>query len=762
MRSYRNLVAGSTLACLLACAPQAFAASVSGQVRARDGARLPFALVTVTDVRSDAVWRAVSSELGAFVVAGLPPGRYDVRVDLDGFEPHTAAGVELAGDDATCTLEAVLEVQSVHEVVTVLAGAPRHSLETAALRESGARDVGESLAAAPGAWQLRKGGIANEVVVRGFQSRDLNVLIDGQRTYGACPNHMDPPAFHVDFAEVERVEMEKGPFDVRHQGSLGGLVNIVTRRPGAGWHGTASIGLGAAGYANPSMTASYGAGRLVVLGGASYRRADPYRSGDGLSFTAATNYTVAARDSDAFSVGTGWGRAVVRVADTSRVQASYTRQDASHVLYPYLQMDGVWDVTDRAAVRLDATEAGPFSALQAQVYLTQVDHWMTDEYRTSSTGMPRGYSMGTQADTRTTGGRLEASAATLTTGVEVVRREWNSSTLLAGRQYAPQASLPDVVIGTAGGFADWQRALGSNTSLEIGARLDYVSSRADEALANTNLYFAYHGTRSTSRADVLPAAKVKLIRQAGPVQVSVAAGHTARVAEANERYFALQRMGTDWVGNPGLRPARNTGLDASATWTRAGATVSVQGYVYRVDEYIAVYDQARRGMVPGVMNARARSYANVDARLGGVDLSASVPLGSRLFLSGDLSAVRGTQDGDLSLGIAAGPLAEMPALRARARLRYDDGRLFAVVEQLVTGDQTRVDTDLGEQPTPGAAVTNLSAGWRWQRASVTAGVSNLFDRYYVDALSYQRDPFRTGTRVPEPGRQWFLNVGWRF
>jgi iron complex outermembrane receptor protein len=370
--------------------------------------------------------------------------------------------------------------------------------------------------------------------------------------------------------------------------------------------------------------------------------------------------------------------------------------------------------------------------------------------------------MGTQADTRTAGGRVEATAGAVTAGVELVRRRWSSATLLAARQYAPQASLPDVVIGTAGGFADWRRAVGQDTSLELGARLDYVSSRADESLANTNLYAAYHGTRSTSRDDVLPAAKIKLTRQAGPVQVSVAAGHTARVAEANERYFALQRMGTDWVGNPDLRPVRNTGFDASATWTRAGATVSAQGYLYRVDEYIAVYDQMRIAMAPGVMNARARSYANVDARLGGVELSASAPLGSRLFVSGDLSAVRGTQDGEASLGIAAGPLAEMPALRVRARLRYDDGRLFATVEQLISGDQTRVDADLGEQPTPGAAVTNLSAGWRWQRISVTAGVSNLFDRYYVDALSYQRDPFRTGVRVPEPGRQWFLNLGWRF
>ena len=387
---------------------------------------------------------------------------------------------------------------------------------------------------------------------------------------------------------------------------------------------------------------------------------------------------------------------------------------------------------------------------------------MTDEYRTSAAGMPRDYSMGTQADTRTTGGRVEASAGALTTGVEVVRRWWNTATMLAGRQYGAQASLPGVVIDTAGAFADWRHPLGVNLSLEIGGRLDRVASQADEAIANTNLYYAYHQTRSTSRDDVLPAGKIKLTGQSGPVQWNIAAGHTARVAEGNERYFALQRAGSDWVGSPDLRPARNTGVDAGVAWARAGASLSAQAYAYRVDGYIAVYDQARMAMVPGVMNAKARTYANVDATMTGLEASASVPAGPRVFVSGDLSYVRGSQAGDEALGIQASPLAEMPALRGRARVRYDDGRAFALAEQVVTGDQERVDPNLGESPTPGAGFTNLSAGYRWTRMTVTAGVSNLFDRYYVDALSYQRDPFRTGTRVPEPGRQWFATLAWRF
>jgi hypothetical protein len=43
-------------------------------------------------------------------------------------------------------------------------------------------DLGiEALSQTGGVWKLRKGGIASDVVLRGFQSRDLNVLIGGNR-----------------------------------------------------------------------------------------------------------------------------------------------------------------------------------------------------------------------------------------------------------------------------------------------------------------------------------------------------------------------------------------------------------------------------------------------------------------------------------------------------------------------------------------------------------------------------------------------------
>ena len=104
------------------------------------------------------------------------------------------------------------------------------TLEPREVREVAAGDLGESLDAAGGVSKVRKAGIANDIVLRGMKKDDLNVLIDGAKVHGACPSRMDPPAFHLDYAEVDRVEVKRGPFDVRNQGGLGGAIEVRTRR----------------------------------------------------------------------------------------------------------------------------------------------------------------------------------------------------------------------------------------------------------------------------------------------------------------------------------------------------------------------------------------------------------------------------------------------------------------------------------------------------------------------------------------------------
>ncbi|MGE0123761.1 MAG: TonB-dependent receptor [Vicinamibacterales bacterium] len=736
---------------------------LSGTVSSSDGARLPHATLTLVDRRSARETRGTSDALGAFVLDRLSPGTYTLRIDFPGLTPQVIPDVVIAaGDDARVAV--VLEPMAVREVVTVSAAVPRESVEATQVRESPARDVGELLADESGLWKLRKGGIASDVVVRGLQSRDLNVLIDGQRVYGACPNHMDPPAFHVDFSEVERVDVGKGPFDVRYQGSLGGVVNVVTRRPETGWHATTTLGVGSYGFVNPSVTGSYGGARLSALAGTSYRQSAPYRDGRGRPFTDGVGYRADAADSDAFRAATLWGRTAWTPTAGHQVEASYTRQRTDHILYPYLLMDAIYDDADRAALSYQAPAVGRLSGVKAQITWSRVDHWMTDAYRTSSSSAPRTYSMATDASTLTAGGRVELAMGATTLGGEAYRRNWNTETMMAGMgAYAPQYSIPDVDIDAVGLFAEHARPLGDTVSLDLGARLDRVATAADPSKAGVALYTAYHGSAATSRTDLLPSGRAKVSWQAASsVVLAASLGHTARVAEANERYFSLRRMGSDWVGNPDLAPARNTGVDVSVTVQRPRATLTANAYVNRIDDYIAVYMARRVTMVPGVMNAAARSYVNVDAVQRGVEASGSFTVRRPVSVSADVSYVRGTMTPRAELGVTSRDLAETPPLRVRARVRADDGRWFAELEGVGSAAQTRVDRGLGEATTPAYRVANLTAGLRHGRLSLALGVANLLDTYFVEHLSFQRDPFRSGRRVAEPGRNLFTNLSWKF
>lgn len=747
--------------------PPAGTGAVAGTVSGPGGVHLPGVVVSVVDARGAVIGRAVSADHGGYRVSGLSPGSYDIEAELEGFEAVRVTGISI-GANRVSTADVRLQIESIEETVTVLASAPRESLEAPRLAESGARDVGEVLGSMAGMWKVRRGGIANDVVIRGYQGENLTVLIDGMRLYGACPNNMDHTAFHVDFAEVDRVEVSKGPFETKNQGGLGGAVNIVTRRPGDGFRASPQLTIGSYGFINPSLTASYGARGFAVLGGYSYRSSGAYTDGSGRSLLDSANYRPEAFERDAFEVQTGWGRLDLVPAAGHAIDLRYTRQNAGLVLYPYLQMDADYDRADRVNGGYTITPArGPVQAMRLRGYYSRVSHWMTDSLRVSASGRPRPYSMATMARTMTAGGRFEAAIGGAAAGFEVYRRGWDTVTELAMRAYAPQFSIPGVRVLSAGAFAEYKRALGSRLTLDAGARLDRTTNTADPDKAPLALYRAYHRTEMTSLSNLYPSGKIHLSFLALPgLTLTGGVGRTVRVPDPQERFIGLARMGTDWVGNPSLEVTRNTGVNAGFSYRNA--RFYVNGSVYRdaLDNYVAVYDQARVEMVPGVMNPFARSCANVDGTISGGEIEAVVTVSDNLSVSADVSAVSGRQAPDSSRGIAADYLAEMPPMRSRIALRYDTraerGGMFAEIEGVFSSAQDRVNVDVREERTPGYGLVNVRFGAVLRRARVTVGVANLFDRAYVEHLSYQRDPFRTGQKVYEPGRNVYVNVGFGF
>ena len=742
--------------------PPAETAQVAGRVCSPDGCGVQGVALTIRDSATGREVRMTSGLAGNFRGAGLAAGVYELEAEAPGFSRLVIPDIRLAAGESR-TIDVNLTYAQVQEVVTVIGAAPRGALQGSEARESASRDVGEALTRINGIWKVRKGGIANDVVVRGFAAKDVNVLIDGQRLYGACPNNMDPAAFHVDFSEVDRVETAMGPFDIRNQGSLGGVLNVITRNSEPGVHGSVVLSSGAYGFANPSGTISVAKGGISALGGFSYRRSMPYSDPSGQPFTAYANYLPGADETEAFRAGTAWVKTSYAPSSGHLLQVSYTRQEADHVLYPYLMMDAVYDNTDRLNLSYQISPAsGPWKSFLVQSYYSQVRHNMTDAARTSSLDKPRDYSMATDASTAAIGAKVEAATRRWAFGLEAYDRGWDATTEMAGMAYAPQYSIPDVSTRSLGGYLEYRRDLSTRFRLSAGGRLDFAWMKADPALANTDLYYAYHTTRSVEADDVFPSGHVRLTYFASTrVELGFGVGHTVRVPDARERYFALKRSGADWVGNPDLAPSRNTGLDASISYRSGAFLLKGNAYYNDVHDFINVFDQPKINTVPGVMNVKARSYENVDARIYGSEAEGSWTVARAWSLATGLAYVRGTRPVVTETGTVTGNLSEIPPLTWRSALRFDNGRVWGELEGIIAAGQSKVDDQLNEEPTSGHELVNLRLGLTVKNVRIWVGLINVFNSRFYEHLSYQRDPFRSGVRVFEPGRNLFINFDFR-
>ena len=67
--------------------------AIRGDVRSVSGGAIPLGEVRVTGRETGVELRAVTDKQGEFVLARVPPGEYDVRVEAVGFEPEQVEGV---------------------------------------------------------------------------------------------------------------------------------------------------------------------------------------------------------------------------------------------------------------------------------------------------------------------------------------------------------------------------------------------------------------------------------------------------------------------------------------------------------------------------------------------------------------------------------------------------------------------------------------------------------------------------------------------
>jgi hypothetical protein len=213
---------------------------ITGKVVDEQGAPLPGVAVEGESPRLVGKAMAVTDETGSFRLFALPSGTYVVTFTLQGFQPLKRDGIVLQLEQ-TITLNATLKQSTLVETVTVVGQSPLIDVKSTVkgstmtkevfMQLPRNRDFNGLLSTVPGVqYEDKQGGLG----VDGASGSENMWYIDGtnithQRT-GTQTQGMV-------MEQVEEVKVTASGYAAEFGGSMGGVVNVISRSGGNEFHG---------------------------------------------------------------------------------------------------------------------------------------------------------------------------------------------------------------------------------------------------------------------------------------------------------------------------------------------------------------------------------------------------------------------------------------------------------------------------------------------------------------------------------------------
>jgi hemoglobin/transferrin/lactoferrin receptor protein len=579
--------------------------------------------------------------------------------------------------------------------------------------------------------------------IRGLGRNRVVFLIDGCRVNTATD--INAQFGLVDPMDIERIEVLKGPVSALYgSGSLGGVVNIITRKgrfaaePQVNGTLAATVASNPGGYGFFADT-SYNSPDLWVYASGGKRDYGSYDEGD--------NDTL---DNSQFE------------DENANVKAGYRWNPFHTTEFQFQHLTGrdigipgkglalptgpevTYPRTSRTLVRLQhrfAPEAGALAEANLSLYYQEIQRRVIMEF-------PAGQTMDNirpKANHETWGGRwsnrFDLGDHMLTAGVDAWHWSIESKRVkhLSNGRTGIDTPLADAEQLSAGLFAEDDWRLNRRWRLNFGGRVDYLDSESD------SLY-----NWIEPPAPIIPVVLKRDAEDYDDISWNAHAGLTwtfrpdwsmtllaassYRAPDLMDRFKYLAFSGGELYGNPDLDPERSLFFEYGLHYTTARLRLSASVYYNRIDDLITEELES-----PGIW-----VMENVEeAEIHGLEIDADWRLAKAWSLYANAALTRGrnkTSHDDLPF---------IPPLRGLVGIAYAPSMGFhAHLETQWAVKQNHVASD--EVETPGWAVVNLGCGYRFATGRVvhdlTAGVDNLFDKTYRNHLSTSR-----GVDLNEPG-----------
>lgn len=616
-------------------------------------------------------------------------------------------------------------------------------------------DLGEALMKnSASVAMVRRSGISNDIIVRGQKKDNINVTIDGARVCGACPNRMDPPISHILTNNVDYIDIKEGPFDMSEFGALSAGVNIYTKEPKKGFGGEIDLNMGSFGYQKGALTLYGGNDFIKVLLSASKEKGEQYKDGNGDTLSqqlanivtgtpaAGTMFQPAFADMDAFEKDTLMLKVVMTPTDNQELKFSYTANRSTNILYPSSPMDADYDDSDIYNFEYTLKNLGDFSKeLSLQLYKSEVDHPMSNQYRRSAMMMGvMKHWLSTEMSGAKIKNSFEIADMTLTVGFDYSKRNWDGAYYMNDMPFMRQfKSINNVDTENYGMFVQANKSFG-NLEIDAGIRYDTTEITTD-------------GAEADREYDNVLASLMATYKISENSKIFAGVGKSARVPDGRELYFYSKEAVLN--GNPNLSETINYEVDLGFKTQFDSGVFQAKIFYSQLENFIAY-------------NANTPTrFENVDATIYGVELSGTYIATENLYVDFALAYQKGEKDNALT-GQTDLDLAEISPLKFNASINYALSDSFKVQAQLVAAaDWKDFDADNGEQYLPGYGILNLKATKTFDSGlEVTVGVDNVMDKTYAVSNTYKDLTLISGggdvMLLNETGRYSYVNVKYKF
>ncbi|CAM3043870.1 Colicin I receptor precursor [Janthinobacterium lividum] len=568
------------------------------------------------------------------------------------------------------------------------------------------------------------------VAIRGFDSRQVPLYIDGIPVYVPYDGYVDFNRFTT--ADLAAIQVAKGYSSVAYgANTLGGAINLVSRKPSARMEGDTSIGFGSGSERQVSANVGTNQGLWYLQAGVSYidsdgfplssdfrptatedggTRNNAYRKDHKLSFK--VGYTPVGGDEYALSYYKQHGEKG-QPPSTNPVGARYWQ-------WPYWNKESVYFVSQ--------TRLGDAERLKLRLYHDSYDNEITSytngSYAALKTSGQGSVSGGRSIyNDRTNGGAVE---------LESFRLAAHSLRFVASYKADEHQELDAKGVRTTW-YKDALWTLGAEDSIALNAATELSLGASRNALRPDTVY-------SAGNAYTLPENQSATDLQAGlfhkigtDARVYATVARKSRLPTLKDRYS--QRLGT-YIENPNLRAEEALNYEV-------GYQASVRGLALDAALFYSdVKDKIQS--VANVAGVRAQMRNAGRAHISGVELGLRGSAGAWLDFGGNYTYTEMKNVSDRAIRLTDVPRHKLTAHAVLHAARQLD---VVAIAEANSGRWVSNTLELG-----GFATVNLKAVYRPLPAlTLEAGVSNLADRNYALADGF-----------PSAGRTWLTNAQYQF